>query len=51
MDDGDIRGICVYSDVTLEEAKQLASEDPAVKAGRLVVEIHPWYSAKGSCLP
>lgn len=50
MEDGDIRGICVYNTATLEEAKSLAESDPAVKAGRLMVEIHPWYAMKGSCL-
>lgn len=48
--DGDIRGIVVYNTVTLEEAKRLAEGDPAVKAGRLVVEVHPWWAAKGSVL-
>ena len=51
MDNIDIRGICVYNTATQEEAKNLAESDPAVKSGRLVVEIHPWYSAKGSSLP
>ncbi|MBK9733336.1 MAG: hypothetical protein IPO83_18950 [Chitinophagaceae bacterium] len=50
MEDGDIRGICVYNTANLEEAKKLAEEDPAVKSGRLMVEIHPWYSMKGACL-
>jgi len=50
MEEGDIRGICVYYTATKEEAEKLAKEDPAVKAGRLIVEIHPWYAAKGSIL-
>lgn len=50
MDDGEIRGICVYNAASMEEAKKLAEDDPAVKAGRLMVEIHPWYSMKGACL-
>lgn len=49
-DDGEIRGIVVFNTATKEEAKQLAEQDPAVKAGRLVVEIHPWWAAKGSTL-
>jgi len=49
-DDGDIRGIVIYNTATLEEAKQLAEQDPAVRAGRLVVEVHPWWAAKGSKL-
>ena len=50
MEDGDIRGIAIYNTSTMEEAKSLASEDPAVKAGRLIVEFHPWYAARGSML-
>jgi uncharacterized protein len=47
-DDSDIRGFSVYNVATIEEAEQLASEDPMVKAGRLVIEVHPWWLAKGS---
>jgi hypothetical protein len=32
---------------TLDEAKALAAEDPAVKAGRLVIDVYPWFAAKG----
>lgn len=48
--DGDIRGIVVYNTPTLEEADSLAHLDPAVQAGRLKVEIHPWWTAKGGKL-
>jgi uncharacterized protein len=47
MDDGKLRGIFVFRVGSLEEAKALAEQDPAVQAGRLIVELHPWYSAKG----
>lgn len=46
-DDGDIRGITIYNTPTLEMADSLANADPMVKAGRLVIEIHPWWAAKG----
>ncbi|MBD0851331.1 YciI family protein [Maribacter arenosus] len=46
-DDGDIRGITIYNTPTLEMADSLANMDPMVKAGRLVIEIHPWWAAKG----
>ncbi len=46
-DDGKLRGMFVFRVGSLEEAKALADGDPAVEAGRLVVEIHPWFSAKG----
>lgn len=47
-DGSDIRGFSVYNVATPEEAKQLASGDPMVKAGYLALEIHPWWLAKGS---
>lgn len=34
---------------SLEEAKTLSEGDPAVKAGRLVVELHPWMVPRGRC--
>ena len=47
---GEIRGIAVYNTPTLEMADSLANMDPMVKAGRLEVEIHPWWAAKGGKL-
>jgi uncharacterized protein YciI len=46
-DDGDIRGITIYNTPTIELADSLANMDPMVKSGRLVIEIHPWWAAKG----
>lgn len=46
-DDGDIRGITIYNVPTLEMADSLANMDPSVKAGRLAIEVHPWWAAKG----
>ncbi|MCV6630866.1 MAG: hypothetical protein OIF50_13530 [Flavobacteriaceae bacterium] len=46
-DDGDICGITIYTTPTLEMADRLANMDPAVKAGRLKIETHPWWAAKG----
>ena len=50
-DDTDWRGVLIFDVETQEEAEALVSEDPAVKAGRLRMEIHPWWAAKGSKLP
>jgi uncharacterized protein YciI len=50
MDGGTLRGMCVYG-TSVEDARALASEDPAVKAGRLEVEVKPWFSAKGLKTP
>ena len=46
-DDGEIRGIVVYNTPTQKEADSLANLDPMVKAGRLKVEVHPWWTQKG----
>ena len=50
-DGGELRGLFVFQVGSLEEAKALCDSDPAVKAGRLRVELHPWYSAKGINVP
>ena len=42
-DDGDLRGLFFFNVDTVEEAEALAATDPAVKAGRLRVEMHPWW--------
>src|SRR5262245_51283548 len=44
---GDLRGIIVLNVPSTAEAKKLVEADPAIKAGHLAVEIHPWYAAKG----
>ncbi|WP_445957627.1 YciI family protein [Yeosuana sp.] len=46
-DNGDIRGITIYNVPTLQMADSLANADPMVKAGRLIIEMHPWWAAKG----
>ncbi len=49
-DDGDIRGITIYNVPTQKMADSLANMDPMVQAGRLAIEIHPWWAAKGFSL-
>lgn len=45
-DNGDTRGVFVFQVASLDEAKALAASDPAVKAGRLVTEVHTWWVEK-----
>ena len=42
-----LRGMCLYR-TSLAEAKTLAEQDPAVKAGRLEVEVLSWWVEKGA---
>lgn len=46
-DGGTIRGLCVFKAASLEEARAFEDDDPAVKAGRLAIEAHPWMVQKG----
>jgi len=46
----DILGIAIYSVPNLEIADSLANADPAVKAGRLSVDVFPFWAAVGSQL-
>ena len=43
LDDGEVRGIYIFDVATVEEAKALTETDPAVQAGRLSMDLHPWY--------
>ena len=45
MDRGDIRGIYVFAVDSVQEAEALTATDPAVEAGSLVMELHPWYGS------
>ncbi|MGB0979911.1 MAG: YciI family protein [Croceimicrobium sp.] len=49
-DNGDLKGIVVLRVPTMERAKACVQADPAVRAGRLSYELHPWWAAKGSML-
>ncbi len=39
------RGIYIFDVRSVEEAKKLMETDPAIKAGSLVMELHPWYGS------
>ena len=47
LDDGAVRGAGVFRTTSLAEAQALSDGDPAVQAGRLISELHPWMVAKG----
>ena len=43
-----LRGLTFYRTGSMERASQLAEADPAVRAGRLAVEIMTWYCPPGT---
>lgn len=49
LDEGPLRGIFIFDSNSENEVIDLVSKDPAVQAGRLQFEIHPWMTQKGSC--
>src|SRR5262245_53729144 len=46
-DNGNLRGIFVFRVNSLEEARTLTLTDPAVQAGRLALDLHPWLVPEG----
>ena len=51
-DEGKWIGIFIFDCSTKEEVEKLVNTDPAIKAGRLNYEIHPWWTAAiGSFVP
>jgi uncharacterized protein YciI len=46
--DQSLRGLTFYRTGSLEEARRLAEQDPAVRAGRLVVEVMTWWCRPGT---
>jgi uncharacterized protein YciI len=47
QEDPSLRGACIYAVRSVQEARELASQDPAVKAGQLRVEVMTWWVGKG----
>lgn len=45
MDRGEVRGIYIFDVTSIEEAEALTATDPAIQAGSLVMELHPWYGS------
>lgn len=45
LDDGEVRGIYIFNVSSIEAAEELTATDPAIQAGRLKMELHPWYGS------
>jgi uncharacterized protein YciI len=46
-DDTSLRGVFVFRVASIDEARALAETDPAVQAGRLAIDMHPWLVPEG----
>ena len=45
--DESLRGFCLYY-TDVEETRELAAQDPSVRAGRMVVDVFSWWTGKGA---
>lgn len=43
--DPDLYGLCIFKTGSLDEAKRILAQDPVVKSGRVVPEVHRWWTA------
>jgi uncharacterized protein len=48
--DESMRGLAFYRTGSLDEARRLAEQDPAVRAGRLAVEVMTWWCRPGTMI-
>jgi uncharacterized protein YciI len=46
-EDGDLRGILIFSTASVERARELTRDDPAISNGRLVLELWTWFGPAG----
>ncbi len=45
IDSWEVKGIYIFAVETIEEARALTATDPAIQAGRLEMDLHPWYAS------
>jgi uncharacterized protein YciI len=50
LDDGDLLGIAIYAGQDHDAVRALAEADPSVKAGRLRVDVRPWFGITGDAI-
>jgi uncharacterized protein YciI len=50
-DGGSRRGLAVFLSESVEEVREWMADDPFVRAGRLTLELYPWWAADGILTP
>ena len=48
QEDEMLRGLCLYRVESVDQARELAEQDPSVRAGRLALDVMSFYCPKGS---
>jgi uncharacterized protein len=46
-DNTELRGMLIFKVNSVDEARALMEADPMLKAGRLTLELHPWFAGAG----
>jgi len=46
-DNTELRGMLIFKLSSVDEARALMEADPLLKAGRLTLQLHPWFAASG----
>jgi len=46
-DNTELRGMLIFKLSSVDEARTLMEADPMLKAGRLTLELHPWFAGAG----
>ena len=46
-DNTELRGMLIFKLSSVDEARTLMEADPLLKAGRLTLELHPWFAGAG----
>jgi uncharacterized protein YciI len=46
-DNTELRGMLIFKLNSVDEARTLMDADPMLKAGRLTLELHPWFAGAG----
>lgn len=47
LDNGDLRGILIFHADSAARLRELVARDPAVRSGRLVLDLFPWFAPSG----
>jgi uncharacterized protein len=46
-ENGDLRGVLLFSTSSVDRARELMRSDPAITNGRLVLDLYTWYAPAG----